>query len=170
VEENGLMSLTETWSQPTPGILGGALRTWRFWQSPSPSLAVVPGEAATRDALRHEEAREALIALVHRFAAYGLSWTGGESAKITAATQQAAEAFLRALPAGKAFPKISPDGEGGLMMVWEGAGDPLLLTIDNLRLHAVVAAATPRANYIDDLPFDWAQVIPQWILDVIPAR
>ena len=164
------MSLTETWSQPPPGILGGALRTWRLWQSPSPSLAVVPGEAATRDALRHEEAREALIALVHRFAAYGLSWTGGESAKITAATQQAAEAFLRVLPAGKAFPKISPDGEGGLMMVWEGAGDPLLLTIDNLRLHAVVAAATPRANYINDLPFDWAQVIPQPILDVIPAR
>jgi hypothetical protein len=85
-------------------------------------LAVVPGEAATREALDREETRQAMIALLRRFADFGLSWYGGELAKITATTEQVSEAFLRALPAGKAFPKVSPDGEGGLMMVWEGAG------------------------------------------------
>ncbi len=111
-----------------------------------------------------------MIALVHRFAAYGLSWSNTEPAKITPLTQQVSEAFLSALPAGKAFPKISPDGEGGLMMVWQRAGDPFLLTIDDLRLHGVVAAGTDRAEYIDDLPFDLAEDIPQRILGCIPAR
>jgi hypothetical protein len=133
-------------------------------------LAVVPGEAATQEVLRHEEAREALIALVHRFAAYGMSWTHGKLAKITPVTESAAAAFLRSLPTGKAFPKISPDGEGGLMMVWETAAGPFLLTIDNLRLYGIIAAATPDAKYLDDLLFDWMQVIPQTVLDAIPVR
>ena len=170
------MSVTETWSGATPlealsGVVGGSwLPQFSLWQSAPQSVAVVPGEAATPDVLRHEETRAALIALVHRFAAYGLSWTAGEPAVITPSTQQAAEAFLSALPAGKALPKISPDSEGGVMMLWERPDAPFLLTIDNLRLHAVIAAATPRAKYIDDLAFDGVQVIPQPILDAIPAR
>jgi hypothetical protein len=77
---------------------------------------------------------------------------------------------LRALPASKAFPKVSPDGEGGLMMVWEGAGNPFLLTINDLHLHGVIAARTPHAEYIDGVPLDSAQVIPDKILIAIPAR
>lgn len=167
--------LTKLWSQPArvaalSGALGASRGGWSSTQSASPSVAVMPGEAATPDVLRREEAREALIALVHRFAAYGLTWNPSEAGKITPMTELTAVVFLRALPAGKAFPKISPDGEGGLMLVWERVDGPVLLTIDNLRLHAVIAAATPAAEYIDDLPFDLPQDIPQQILDAIPAR
>jgi hypothetical protein len=125
---------------------------------------------ATHTAVRSEQAREELIALVRRFTADGLSWTAEEAGQITAATRETAEAFLRALPAGKAFPKISPDGERGLMMVWEGTERPLLVTVDDMRLHAVIAAATPVAEYIDDIPFGRGQEIPERILDAVPAR
>jgi hypothetical protein len=127
-------------------------------------------ELAAHAAVRPEQTREELIALMRRVAADGLSWTGGEARKITVPTRETAEAFLRALPPGKAFPKISPDGEGGLMMVWEGTEHPLLVTVDDMRLHAVIAAATPAAEYIDDILFGWGQEIPERILDAIPAR
>jgi hypothetical protein len=121
------------------------------------------------DALRYEEKRQAMIALVRRFAEFGLSWRFGEQAKITPATHQVSEAFLRALPAAKAFPKVAPDGEGGLLLVWEGAGRTFLLTIDDLRLHGIVAPGTPVAEYMDDLPFS-SEGIPDAILNAIPNR
>jgi hypothetical protein len=174
LEKDGLMSVAETWSNTDPVYGPRETRLWsprwRVWPTLVQSLAVLPGEAATPDVLQHEKARQALIALVHRFAAYGLSWTAGEAATITPTTEQVSDAFLRGLPARKAFPRISPDGQGGLMMVWEGASDPFLLTVDDLRLHGVVAAGTPHAQYLDDIPFDAAQDIPQRILDCIPAR
>jgi hypothetical protein len=142
---------------------------FQFWRTPSTSTAVVPGEAATPQALKHEEERQALVALLARLSVSGLSWTADRSATITAASRQTAQAILRALPAGKALPKISPDAEGGLMMVWNGPGDPFLLTVDNLRLHAVLAATTPRAVYLDDIPF-WGQELTQQLLDAIPSR
>jgi len=133
-------------------------------------LAVVPGEAATPEVLRHQTNREALIALVHRFAAYGLSWAAGDPAKITPETEEVAEAFLRELPSCKALPKISPDGEGGLTLVWEHAGETFIMTIEDSRLHGVIAAATSHAQYIDDLPWKSLQDIPERILNAIPHR
>ncbi|HEV7911376.1 MAG TPA: hypothetical protein VGP28_09910 [Methylocella sp.] len=170
------MTLAVTWVQTTPieALRDASARPWyppwRAWPSPALTVAVVPGEAATREALDREETRQAMIALLRRFADFGLSWYGGELAKITVTTEQVSEAFLRALPASKAFPKVSPDGEGGLMMVWEGAGNPFLLTINDLHLHGVIAARTPHAEYIDGVPLDSAQVIPDKILIAIPAR
>jgi hypothetical protein len=127
-------------------------------------------EGVTQAVIRREQTREELIALVHRFAADGLSWTAEEAAKITGPTRQTAEAFLRALAADKASPKISPDGEGGLMMVWEDNDHPLLVTVDDMRLHVVFAAATPFAEYIDNIPFGRGQEIPERVLNAIPAR
>jgi hypothetical protein len=176
LEEDSLMSLSETWVQTTPvDALRGVSAPpwyprWRAWPSPAVSAVVVPGEAATREALDREEMRQGLIALLRRFAAFGLSWYGGELAKITPTTEQVAEAFLRALPAAKAFPKIAPDGEGGLLMVWEVSGRSFLLTINDLHLHGVIAPQTLDVEYIDDVPFDPAQVTPDKILNAIPAR
>lgn len=74
---------------------------------------------------------------------------------------------MRALPRSKALLKLSPDGEGGLMMVWDDGGRTLLVTVDNALLHAVIGAATPAAEYIDDIPFWLEREIPQRILDAI---
>jgi hypothetical protein len=169
------MSLAEFWPEAISvdalqhvSVSAGSAR--RDWETSSAALAVVPREAVTDEALSYKKTREALVALVYCFEIYGLSWKGEEAAKINPRTAVAAEMILRALPASKALPRIAPDGEGGLMMVWEGRGEPFLLTIDNFRLHGVIAAATPQAEYIDDMPFDERQIIPRPILDAIPAR
>jgi len=67
------------------------------------------------------------------------------------------------------MPKISPDGEGGLLMAWETHGDLVIAVLDGWRIHLVAAATTPHARYLDDLPFDGEQ-IPKAILESIPAR
>ncbi len=113
--------------------------------------------------------RMALVDLVHRFARQSLDWAEGESEIISPTTEATAERFLAALPMRKALPRISPDGEGGLMMVWESSADYLLVTIDECLLQVVVAAATPRATYLNDLAFDEAD-IPGDVLAAIPDR
>jgi hypothetical protein len=82
-------------------------------------------------------------------------------------TQQTAEKFFRTLPAGKAFPKVSPDGEGGLMLIW-ASPQSVLITVDDLKLHMVVAAATAQAEYLNDIVL--GELIDNRILNAIPAR
>lgn len=113
--------------------------------------------------------RVALIDLVHRFARQGLAWGEDDRGRISATTEATAERFLAAMPVRKALPRISPDGEGGLMMVWELSADPLLVTIDECLLQVVVAAATASATYLNDLPFDGTD-IPENVLAAIPDR
>jgi hypothetical protein len=135
----------------------------------APDLAVLPGQAATVDAIGREKERDALVDLVRQFAAQGLSWTAGTTVAVSPDTAIAARAFFNALPITKSLPRISPDEDGGLTMVWEGRGDPLLAVLDGWRIHLVDAAATPRARYFDDLPFDGEQ-IPRVVLDALPTR
>lgn len=118
---------------------------------------------------RDRSGLEARLQLLRDFAAYGLSWADGAQAKITGASRATAEAFLRALPDNKSLPKLSPDGEGGVMMVWEAHNRTLLVTADESVLHTVFAAATPDAVYLNDIPFNAAKTIPREILDAIPT-
>ncbi len=165
------IALTQLSPAPALGDLGDPWAWFRvsIWRSGSASVAVLPGEAATPEAISSEHERKALIELVRHFAVHGLSWTAGDCAKISLATEATAIRFLDALPAAKAPPKISPDGEGGLMLVWEAPGGPLLVTVDDLRLHTVISATTPNAEYLSDSAFNSPE-IPRRILDAIPAR
>lgn len=135
----------------------------------SMSVAVLPGQAATQDAISRDKARRALIDLTRKFFVQGFSWSAGAAVRISEDTTNAAAAFLLALPSGAALPKISPDGEGGLLMVWEYRGDLVIAVIDGWRIHLVARATTPDALYLDDRPFDGEQ-IPKAILESIPAR
>jgi hypothetical protein len=133
------------------------------------NAAVFPGEAASTETIDREKTRDALVDLVQKFAIQGLSWTAGRAVTISPDTATAAAAFFRALPAGKTMPRISPNGEGGLSMVWEDGGDLVIAVLDGWLFHLVVAATTPCATYHDNLPFN-GQNIPQAILESIPAR
>ena len=138
-------------------------------ETESASAAVFPGEAATTDTIGRERARDALVDIVQKFAVYGLSWSAEGAVKISSETANAAAAFFHALPARAALPRISPDGEGGLLMAWETRGDLVVAVLAGWRIHLVAAATTPRARYLDDLLFDGEQ-IPRVILESIPAR
>lgn len=142
-------------SEPTEGALWSPLFLTSLRNA---SIAVLSKDTAIDEAVRDARERQALLDLVHCFAQYGLSWTGGRGEKISRATETTAQRFLEALPPGRALPKIAPDGERGLMMVWESRSGHLLVTIDENRLHAVLDAATPHAKYFSDLAFDGANV------------
>lgn len=126
---------------------------------------VYPGEYVTDDLLIRKRAKEGLIWLIGQIAVPVLgAWTDDQPDRISGDTARAATAFLRQLPLYVALPHISPDGEGSLAMLWEGA-DPLLVTIDNWRIHMVEGATTEHAKYLDDVPF--AEEVPQGVLRAI---
>jgi hypothetical protein len=131
------------------------------------SITVRPGEKATPESIRHAAEREGLLKLVHQFLKNGLSWRNGQSATISELTYQTASRFLSKLPTRKAFPMVSPDGEGGLMMVWQGSST-LIITIDDLKVHMVIDATTPHADYLNDVVL--GELIDSRMLDVIPTR
>jgi hypothetical protein len=126
---------------------------------------VYPGEYVTDELLGRKRAKESLIRLIEQIAVpFSDAWTADQPDRISGDTARAAIIFLRQLPLSVALPRISPDGEGSLAMLWENA-DPLLVTIDNWRVHMVEAATTGRAKYLDDVPF--AAEIPENILRAI---
>jgi hypothetical protein len=129
------------------------------------------GEAATEEVLKYMDKKVQLIGLINVFFSHGFSSYAPEAAKITWPTAVASKNFLITLPNSKALPRISPDGEGALIMAWEQNTAPVLLTIDDLRLHMVTGATTHRAKYYDNMPFDGSFLIaPKEILDVIPNK
>lgn len=111
--------------------------------------------------------RAGLISLVNTFAQNGYSCTAGRVSTVTHESARAAKVlFQRLLPAYKT-PKIAPDGEGGLLAVWEDPEHSVVLVVDDWRLHLVVDAATPDARYFDDLDFDGVRV-PDVVASAIP--
>jgi len=86
---------------------------------------------------------------------------------ITFETFQSSVRFFDAFPPGRVWPKIAPDDEGTLILVWEECDEPLTVTIDGMWIHAVISATKPYAQYIEDLPFLGLE-IPTEILSAIP--
>ena len=132
------------------------------------STAAWPGQVVSRQAIQQARTKDRLLHLLRKFERIGFSHDASCEGRISPITRSFSEKFLRLLPMGKALPKITPDGEGGLIMAWEGQGETVLVTVDGSRLHAVIAAGTQDAQYIDDCPFDGSD-IPDDILNVIPG-
>ena len=57
---------------------------------------------------------------------------------------------IQQLPDTVPLPKIAPDIEGGLLMVWEGQRT-ILATIEGNRLHLVAEPGTLESRHFDDL-------------------
>jgi hypothetical protein len=132
----------------------------------SVDAATMPGEAVTYDALVQSKTRRSLIQLIENFSTDGVAWGHDEFQKISSDTACAAILFLK-LVGGKT-PKVAPNGDGGLTLLWERPEQPVLLLIDNWRMHLVVGAATPTATYYDNLPFDGERV-PSEVSAAIPG-
>jgi hypothetical protein len=143
------------------GIMGG-MQTVSRTQPAFPDVAVHPGEFLSPAVVERERMRNMLITSIHRFAA-----ETAEAYRITPETAEAAVALIKAFRNSMQLPKIAPDGEGGLMAVWEGEYPPIALVVDNWKMHIVTGAATAHAEYFDDLPFDGVH-LPKELLDFVP--
>ncbi len=103
--------------------------------------------------------------ILERFSVQEDPWSDNQPEKITRETFLAARSFLKQIPGDVRLPKISPDGEGSLVLLWEGRSS-VLITIEDWRIHVVKGATTPGAEYIDDIPF--GDDIPDTVLRVLP--
>jgi len=129
----------------------------------------MPGEAMTVQAIKKRDDRQNYISLIGHMARHGVSWDPDYTGTISFDTAQAATALFDKFDSGTVLPKISPNGEGGLMMVWGQPENQVLAVIDNWRIHLVTQATTPNAKYSDDLAFD-GEVVPTVVLLAIPRQ
>lgn len=117
------------------------------------------------DLLKLKKDKQQLMSLINSLSVENTPWSNDQPEKITTDTFRAVVSFLKLLPYNVAIPKISPDGEGSLVMLWEGTS-PTLLTIDGWKFHLVLGAITPTAEYKDNVPF--GEEIPEEILRSLP--
>lgn len=125
-----------------------------------------PGAALTTETMRRQADGAFLIQLIGQLARDGISWSAEDAVKISTGTAESALMFFQRLPTTVTVPKISPDGEGGLMAVWEKDSGTTLVIIDNYNIHLATGATTPDAKYFPELVFDGEQ-IPDVVLKAI---
>jgi hypothetical protein len=90
-----------------------------------------------------------------------------DSSNITPLAAAKAKAFLRLLPLESPLPSVAPADEGGVVFVWDHLPEPLLVLVEPRYMHFVVGAATDRAQYYDDVPFD-GTFLPSDLLKALP--
>jgi hypothetical protein len=98
-----------------------------------------------------------------------INWSDSEAVPIDSLSAETAIAFILRLPPDRAFPKIAPDGEGGLMLVWDSSERKTLVTIDRVVLLLVSEAGRPNSHHFRPLRFD-GDAIPAILLEHIPSR
>ncbi|MEX3954165.1 hypothetical protein AB4Y40_41665 [Paraburkholderia sp. EG287B] len=112
--------------------------------------------------------RDRLISLIGQMNSDGYSCTCDRSSKISNESAAAARALFEILLPSHEVPKVAPDGEGGLIAVWDDPGNSTVLVVDNWTLHLVVNATTPEARYFDDVHFD-GERLPDALIGSIPS-
>jgi hypothetical protein len=131
-------------------------------------LSVLPGQPATSDVFEFIDAKARLVRLIHQFASDGFDTEETEE-RIGSGTVDASSKLIDLLPLSSHLPKLSPDGDGGLMAVWESGDSAVIVVVDDWKLHVVTGAATPQAQYFDALAFDGIS-LPTPLLDAILVR
>lgn len=125
------------------------------------------GKPITQGVLKRSRDIRRLKALISKIATHGLSWELRQTSRISSDTAVSALAFLESLSSNKKLPRISPDGDGNLILYWDGA-HPLLVTIDGWRAHAAFDATTAQATYLENIALN-GLVIPRSIYSAIPS-
>jgi hypothetical protein len=131
--------------------------------------SVLPGVALNPINLRRQRNLELLEGLIWQFALFGMSWGSGPWARVSLDARDAGISFIRGLGSRARLPKVTPDGEGNLLLVWEKVEGPLMVVVDGPRVHMVKRAATPQSEHIADLPFINGRVPAEVLCEVPPV-
>lgn len=116
-----------------------------------------------------ERKRVKLIGVIKHLAANPISWTERDPITIDKVSAETAIDFIRQLPPDRAFPKVAPDGEGGIMFVWENSSLKELITVDRTTLLLIENPGQPSSYHFRPLRFD-GERIPPIILEHLPRR
>ncbi|MGI4778026.1 MAG: hypothetical protein ACRYGA_07885 [Janthinobacterium lividum] len=136
------------------------------WLANSSDPSALPGEAVTKAVLDDIFARQRLCALVKAIS-LDVEYFGA-SGGFALQTRASALSLLNALPRGSRLPQISPDGSGGLLLLWD-ALNPLVVTVEGIKLHFVEKAGSPMAVYHDDIDFSEHKVPDNLLAAIISS-
>ncbi len=89
------------------------------------------------------------------------------SKKIDVLTAVFSELVLRQLPKSISLPQITPDGEGGLLLVWEGRRT-VLATVVGSKIHLLLDPGTRNSTPYENLPIS-GRVLPPELLAALQA-
>jgi hypothetical protein len=110
-----------------------------------------------------------ILATIASLAGQPVTWGEREPANIEDLSTETALAFVWRLPTDRAFPKVAPDGEGGLIFIWGDDRPKALVSVDGTTLSLVINPGTPASDHRPPMRFD-GELIPSYILDVLPHR
>lgn len=85
--------------------------------------------------------------------------------KIDTLTAAYATLVIRQLPERVSLPRIAPDSEGDLLMVWEGQRS-VLATVEGSAIHVVIDPGTTGAQHFDNLALT-GRALPPELLAVL---
>ncbi|WP_158934062.1 hypothetical protein [Burkholderia sp. S171] len=127
----------------------------------------VLADVGTADGAARALEKKNILTLIEQFVSDGFSCVRERPSMVSRDSADAAKALFSILLPSRQTPKIAPDGEGGLIAVWDVKTPHAVLVIDNWKLHLVTAAATQEAQYFDELSFD-GESVPDAISEFIP--
>lgn len=125
-------------------------------------------ETVTTFRLEHERAKDALKYLLESEDFQSFSYYTGRGPETNMLSRHFAIQLIARLADDKLLPKISPDGEGDIIMVW-GEPPQFVLTIEQASLHGVVNPGSRRSKHIAPVEFDGREV-PSEIIAQIPGH
>jgi hypothetical protein len=134
-----------------------------------PQPRITPPSAASSYDLAAERTRATLVGLIKHLATTPITWTERDPIRIDKISAETAIGFIHQLPPDRAFPKVAPDGEGGIILVWDSGSQKELITVDRTSLLLIENPGQPSSYHFRPLRFD-GERIPPIILEHLPRR
>ncbi len=116
-----------------------------------------------------ERRRAELLALLRHLIRNPISWSERDPVPIGSVSAETALEFIRRLPSDRAFPRVAPDGDGSIALLWDVGHNRVLLAIDRTTLILVRDPGGPNSFHFSPMHFD-GETIPPIILNDLPRR
>jgi hypothetical protein len=116
-----------------------------------------------------ERQRAEIVALIGHLVRNPISWSERDSVPIDRVSAETALSFIRRLPSDRAFPKVAPDGDGSIALLWDGGPHRALIAIDLTMLLLVRDPGGPNSFHFSPIRFD-GETIPPIVLNDLPRR
>lgn len=147
------------------GDFGRDLSSWRTqWRD---------GSGASITASQYdpvvERQRAELLSLIRRLMRNPISWSEREPVPMERVSAETALALIQCLPTDRAFPKVAPDGDGSVALVWDNRPDRVMIAIDRTMLLLVRDPGGPNSSHFSPMRFD-GETIPAIVLNYLPRR
>ena len=93
-----------------------------------------------------------------------------ELGAVTQDSCHATQRVIMGLPMDRALPKVAPDGEGGLALIWDDEDSKLVFDIDGFALHIIERAGSTTSVHHSKVRILSDGELPSKYVNLIPPR